>query len=124
MSNNSFADVLNNFITNFFKIIKKFLLGQYSLKISLYVHFSIYFGNIGLLYVLNLFNFVNFFWIFDFWIFEFIFTLVFSMIGLLNSSINYIKEKKIKKQSAVGGYSSIIWIIFLLFMAIKGAIFN
>jgi hypothetical protein len=46
------------------------------------------------------------------------------MIGLLNSSINYIKEKKIKKQSAVGGYSSIIWIIFLSFMAIKGAIFN
>jgi hypothetical protein len=100
-------------------MLKKFLLGQYSLKISLCVHFGIYFGNIGLLYVLNLFNFVNFFWIF-----EFIFTLVFSMIGLLNSSIKYIKEKKIKKQSAVGGYSSILWIIFLSFMAIKGAIFN
>ena len=100
-------------------MLKKFLLGQYSLKISLRVHFGIYFGNIGLLYVLNLFNFVNFFWIF-----EFIFTLVFSMIGLLNSSIKYIKEKKIKKQSAVGGYSSILWIIFLSFMAIKGAIFN
>ena len=100
-------------------MLKKFLLGQYSLKISLYVHFGIYFGNIGLLYVLNLFNFVNFFWIS-----EFIFTLVFSMIGLLNSSIKYIKEKKTKKQSALGGYSSIIWIIFLSFMAIKGAIFN
>lgn len=100
-------------------MLKKFLLGQYSLKISLYVHFGIYFGNIGLLYVLNLFNFVNFFWIF-----EFIFTLVFSMLGLLNSSIKYIKEKKTKKQSAVGGYSCIIWIIFLSFMAIKGAVFN
>ena len=100
-------------------MLKKFLLGQYSLKISLYVHFGIYFGNIGLLYVLNLFNFVNFFWIS-----EFIFTLVFSMIGLLNSSIKYIKEKKTKKQSALGGYSSIIWIIFLSFMAIKGAVFN
>jgi hypothetical protein len=100
-------------------MLKKFLLGQYSLKISLFVHFGIYFGNIGLLFILNLFNFTN-----SFWIFEFMFTLVFSIIGLLNSSINYIKEKKTKKQSAVGGYVSIIWIIFLLFMTIKGAIFN
>ena len=100
-------------------MLKKFLLGQYSLKISLFVHFGIYFGNIGLLFILNLFNFIN-----SFWIFEFMFTLVFSIIGLLNSSINYIKEKKTKKQSAVGGYVSIIWIIFLLFMTIKGAIFN
>jgi hypothetical protein len=46
------------------------------------------------------------------------------MIGLLNSSINYIKEKKRNKQSAENGYLSIVWIIFLLFMMIKGAIFN
>jgi hypothetical protein len=97
-------------------MIKNFLFGKYSLKVSLYVHFSLWFGGIGLLLVLPS--------SFSFFIYFYLSILIFTMIGVLNSSINYIKEKKTNKQSAFNGYLSIIWIIFLSFMMIKGAIFN
>ena len=102
-------------------MIKKFFFGEYSLKISLYVHFSSWLGGMGLLPLLSLVfpsSFSFFFMCF------YLLTLIFTMIGLLNSSINYIKEKKTNKQSAFNGYLSIIWIIFLSFMMIKGVIFN
>ena len=97
-------------------MIKNFLFGKYSLKVSLYVHFSLWLGGIGLPLVLPS--------SFSFYIYFYLSILIFTMIGLLNSSINYIKEKKTNKQSAFNGYLSIIWIIFLSFMMIKGAIFN
>jgi hypothetical protein len=65
-------------------MLKKFLLGQYSLKTSVYVHFCTWFSGIGVLLIFSSFNFLYFY----------LLTLIFTMIGLLNSSINYIKEKK------------------------------
>ena len=101
-------------------MIKNFLFGKYSLKVSLYVHFSLWLGGIGLPLV---FRFTSSF-AFFISIYFYLSIVIFTMIGLLNSSINYIKEKKTNKQSAFNGYLSIIWIIFLSFMMIKGAIFN
>jgi len=115
MNNFSFGTTLNNLFTKLSVILKKIILGQYSLKTSVYVHFCTWFIGIGVLLIFSSFIFFLYFYFLN---------LIFTMIGLLNSLINYIKEKKRNKQSAENGYLSIVWIIFLLFMMIKGAIFN
>jgi len=105
-------------------MIKKFLLGQYSLVVTFwYVHFSFYVLSILFFVIFPPLNYPNKQFFF-FCIYLFLIILFFTMIGVLNSSINYIKEKKRNKQRAENGYLSIIWILFLLIMGIKGMIFR
>jgi len=104
-------------------MIKKFLLGQYSLMVTFwYVHFSFYAFCALLVIIFPLPNNPS---RQVFYLSSFLFLInIITIIGVWNSSINYIKEKKRNKQRAENGYLSIIWILFLLIIAIKGMIFR
>lgn len=115
MSNNSFADVLNNFITNFCKIIKKFLLGQYSLLISFWIIYAL--GTI----ILSIFVFSRSSIFLLFLLFLFI---CFSLVGVWNSCKFYIEEKKKSKKSILLGIAVRIWVLIILVFMLRGLILN
>lgn len=90
-------------------MLKKFLLGQYSLLISFwFVHFSPYI----ILSLINNFFFVGYLDI-KFIFFLVLFFIIFSLIGVWNSSRVYIQQKKKNKQSTLFGYLSYAWVIFI-----------
>lgn len=97
-------------------MLKKFLLGQYSLLISFWlVHFSFY-----IIFIIIMANFPGYLDIK--FIYFFLLFLIFSLIGVWNSSRVYIQQKKKNKQSTLFGYLSYAWVIILSTFAVVGAI--
>ena len=103
-------------------MLKKFLLGQYSLLISFWVIYAL--GTI----ILSIFVFILSIFVFSvsstFLLFLLLLFICLSLVGVWNSCKFYIEEKKKLKKSILLGIVARIWVLIILVFMMQGLILN
>ena len=117
MSNNSFAGVINNFFNNILSFFKKTIFGHYSLFITFWIIYVLGTAVLSLLaFALNTSSIFLLFLLFLF--------ILFSNIGIWNSSGLYIQDKKKQKKTFFLGVLARLSVVLIFIFTIKGLFFN